>query len=233
MVRHLKRLSMPKTWPLARKASVWITRPFPSGHELKFCLPINIILRDLLKITTSTRETKKLLATNEIKIDTRRVRDYKEAMGLFDRLYLPGLDKYYTLIITKKGKLKIIELPKEIAKLKPLKIKNKVMIKKARIQLSFHDGRTILAGNEFKVNDSLLFNLENKKIAKHLPLKKDAWVYVIAGKHVGAIGKFSEAIMKGNKRYATVNLDGKNVEILIKNIFVIDEENKKLLEENV
>jgi len=233
MAKHLKRLAMPKTWPLARKQTVWITKPLPSGHSLELCLPINIVLRDLLGITTKTKETKKLLATSEIKIDERRVKDYKEAMGLFDRLYLPGLDKYYTLIINRKNKLKLVELPKELATTKPLKIKNKVMVKKAKIQLTFHDGRTILAGNEFKVNDSVLFDLKNKKIVKHLPLKKDANVYIIGGKHVGQFGKFKESVVKGNRRYAIVDIDGKNYEILIKNTFVIDEENKKLIEQNV
>lgn len=232
MSRHLKALAMPKTWPLERKKYVWITRPYPSGHPLEFCLPLNIIFRDILKITTNTRETKKLLINNEIKIDERRVKDYKFALGLFDRLYLPYIDKYYTLILNKKNKLKLVEISKDMALIKPLKIKNKKMLKKARIQLTFHDGRTILASNEFKINDSVLFDLKNKKIIKHLPLKKGAFVYIIKGKHVGYTGTFIEKILKGNKSFAIIEIENKKIEIPLDCVFVIDEKNKEFIIKN-
>ncbi|MEM4647759.1 MAG: 30S ribosomal protein S4e [Candidatus Pacearchaeota archaeon] len=232
MTRHLKTLAMPKTWPIERKKNVWITRPYPCGHPLEFCLPINIIFRDILKITTNTRETKKLIANNEIRIDGRRVKSYKDALGLFDRLYLPKIDKYYTLILNKKNKLKLIELPKEIANIKPLKIKNKKMLKKARIQVTFHDGRTMFADNELKVGDSVLFDIENKKIVKHIPLKKNSFVYIIKGKHVGYTGKFIEKIIKGNRSFAIIEIDKKQIETLLDCIFVIDEKNKELIDKN-
>ena len=50
---HMKRLTMPRTWPLPRKTNVWVQKPDPSGHPLEMCMPIGIILRDVLKLSRS------------------------------------------------------------------------------------------------------------------------------------------------------------------------------------
>ena len=41
---HLKRLAMPKIWPLSRKETVFVARPLP-GRDLKNALPISIVLK--------------------------------------------------------------------------------------------------------------------------------------------------------------------------------------------
>lgn len=222
-----------KTWPIERKASVWITRPLPSGHPQQFCMPINIILRDLLKITKTTSETKKLLQSEKILLDNVEIKDYRRAVGLFDRLSIPLINKFYTIVITRKGKLKLIEISKENAAIKPLKIINKNAIKGNRLQLTFHDGRTMIGSNElnkYKVNDSVIFDLGTKKIISHLPLVKSALVYIIAGKHVGKIGLYSESVLKGYERYGIVTFGSEKTEIPIKNLFVINEMIVKELE---
>ena len=35
---HLKRLAMPRSWPLPRKTTVWVTRPTPGAHALELCI---------------------------------------------------------------------------------------------------------------------------------------------------------------------------------------------------
>ena len=225
---HLKRLAIPATWPIERKKTKWITRPL-SPHPMEFCLPLNIILRDILKITRNTKETKKLLVNSEILVDNRRIRDYRYGVGLFDRLFFKEIDECYTIIITKKKKLKVVKIDEKFVK--PLKIKRKVKIKGGKIQLTFHDGRTLIADNEYKVNDSVLFDLENKKIVKHLPLKKGSIVYIIKGKYTGRIGVFEDFIIK-NRRFGVVKIDEKISELPLSNIFVIDEKSKEIIEKN-
>ena len=227
---HLKTLSTPASWPIERKKTVWITKPL-SPHPIEFCLPINIILRDILKITRNTRETKKLLINSEIMVDNRRVKNYRYGVGLFDRLFFKETGECYTIIITKRKKLKVIKLDTEKF-VKPLKIKRKVVIKKGKIQLTFHDGRTMIADNSLKVHDSILLDLEKKKILRHLPLTKGAIVYIIKGKYTGCIGTFEERMIK-NKRFGIVKIDDKKVEIPLSSIFVIDEKNKEIIEKNL
>ncbi|MEM4357750.1 MAG: hypothetical protein QW244_00080 [Candidatus Pacearchaeota archaeon] len=226
---YLKRLAAPKTWPIQRKEKAWVTKPLPCGHKLDFCMPISVILNEVLKITKTNAEVKKLLANKEIFIDNRRVKDYKEGVGLFDVLSFPQINKYYTLIISEKNKLKLIEISKEEAQFKPLKIIRKNVIKGGRIQVTCHDGRTILF-DKSKVNDTLIFNLKDKKIVKHLPLTNNSLVYIIKGNHVGKIGKSMGEVRHGLKKFGVIKFDKQTGEVLIENLFVIDEKIANLIE---
>lgn len=225
---YLKRLAMPVTWPLERKRTTWITKPL-GPHPLKFCVPINVILRDILKITQTTHETKKLLVNEILLVNNTRIKDYRRGIGLFDILAFPSIEKYYTLIITRKGKLKLIEIQKTEIDKKLEKIKNKRVVKDGKIQLTFHDGRTILASNDYKVNDSVIFDLKEKKISRHLPLTIGASVYVIGGKYIGNVGKYIDKIRKGNKNFVILEITGQKREVFLQNIFVIDKKTEEKL----
>ena len=58
---HLKRLAMPRSWPLPRKTSVWVQKPDPCGHSIEKCMPMGIILRDIIGVAHNRREAKKIL----------------------------------------------------------------------------------------------------------------------------------------------------------------------------
>ena len=47
---HIKRLMMPRSWPLPRKTSVWVQKPDPCGHSIENCMPMGIILRDVIGV---------------------------------------------------------------------------------------------------------------------------------------------------------------------------------------
>ena len=231
----MKRLAMPATWPLAKKQTVWITQPLPSGHPKQYCMPINIILRDLLKLTKTTHETKKLLVNNDVFVDGRKIKNYKEAVGLFDILEIPGTQKAYTFIITKKNLLKLIEIKQTSEKI--VRIKAKKVVKGNKIQLTFHDGRNFIADNKFKVGDSVIFDFKEKKIKQHLPLSQNAIVYVIAGSNVGKVGIFKGQVKdeKQKRKFGIVEFkdeEKKEKKVLLKNLFVIDENWEKIIEEN-
>ena len=50
---HLKRLAMPRSWPLPRKTSIWVTRAAPGAHALELCMPLNVVVRDILEYANS------------------------------------------------------------------------------------------------------------------------------------------------------------------------------------
>ena len=62
----LKRLAAPKTWHVERKKTKLITKPVPGPHKTENGIPLNILLKEILNYAKTTREVKKLLATNEI-----------------------------------------------------------------------------------------------------------------------------------------------------------------------
>src|SRR3989344_4386394 len=67
--KHLKRLAAPKTWHITRKTNTYVTKPRPGPHKLENCMPLGLLLKETLKLANTTREVKKMLNTNEIKID--------------------------------------------------------------------------------------------------------------------------------------------------------------------
>ena len=52
---HMKRLAMPRSWPLTRKTDIWISRPRPSGHPIERCMALGVVLRDILGVAQSMR----------------------------------------------------------------------------------------------------------------------------------------------------------------------------------
>ena len=64
---HLKRLAMPRSWPLPRKTSVWVTRPTPGAHSLELCMPITLVVRDVLNLAKTAREVALFFTTNSQK----------------------------------------------------------------------------------------------------------------------------------------------------------------------
>ena len=51
--RSLKRIAAPRTWPIKRKTTKWITRPYPGGQNLDHTLQLNLIFKDLLKLNSN------------------------------------------------------------------------------------------------------------------------------------------------------------------------------------
>ena len=53
---HLKRLAMPRSWPLPRKTTVWIARPRPGAHSLERCIALSVVMRDILEVADTSRK---------------------------------------------------------------------------------------------------------------------------------------------------------------------------------
>ena len=78
---HLKRLTMPRSWALPRKTSVWVTRANAGAHSLDMCMPVNLVIRDILQFAKNTREVRSILHNGLVKVDGRKVRDVRRGVG--------------------------------------------------------------------------------------------------------------------------------------------------------
>ncbi|MCS7134639.1 MAG: 30S ribosomal protein S4e, partial [Candidatus Pacearchaeota archaeon] len=56
---HIKRLTIPKTWPLPKKVRKFVV--VPKGKKLEYSIALAVILRDFLKQVTTRREAKKVI----------------------------------------------------------------------------------------------------------------------------------------------------------------------------
>ncbi|RLG15637.1 MAG: 30S ribosomal protein S4e [Candidatus Nanohalarchaeota archaeon] len=231
---HLKRLAAPKHFPIRKKEYKFTTNPRAGPHQKKQCIPIQIILRDILKVAATAKEAKKILKNKDLLIDEKSRKDPGYPVGLMDVIAIPKTKKYYR-IIPKKGKLTLIEIPKEKSTIKLCKITGKTTTKNNITQLNLHDSRNILIKNEkdakaYKVGDTIEITLPDQQIKKHLKLEKGNIGLIIHGKHEGENGKIKEIkkIMGLQKNKATLTTAKKDIETLKDHIFVIGKDKPEI-----
>ena len=68
-VKHQKRLAAPKLLSIPRKKHKWVIKTNSGPHPPDRSIPLLLVLRDMLGITESTRESKYVLTQNEVKVD--------------------------------------------------------------------------------------------------------------------------------------------------------------------
>jgi small subunit ribosomal protein S4e len=234
-IRHLKRKPAPKFWPIHRKEAVFTVRPKPGPHPFSRCIPLTLIVRDILGIAKTRREAKKIISQGKIWVDGKVQREDKFPTGLMDVISIPDMEKAYRVLPSKKGlTLNPIE-KKEEAQFKLCRIENKTTVKGGNIQLNLHDGRNVLipvkdANNPeedvFQTLDTLKISLPNQEIAGHFKLSEGAPAIIIDGKNIGRFGKIV-AIEKrtGQKRRKTLvtieDSNGNRFQTTMDYVFVI------------
>ena len=112
---HLKRLNAPKSWPISRKRNMWITRPSSGPHKLVESMPLNTILKELLKYPKITKEVKNILNKKEILVDKIPRKDIGFPVGIYDVIEIPKTKEYFLwniflLILLTSGLTKISSL---------------------------------------------------------------------------------------------------------------------------
>ena len=66
---HLKRLAIPRSWPLPRKTTVWVTRPRAGAHSLERCKTLNFIIREVIGLARTPSEVRTNLHNGLDKVD--------------------------------------------------------------------------------------------------------------------------------------------------------------------
>jgi len=185
---HQKRISAPTAWPIGRKAHKWAVTPRPGPH--KTCMPLAIILRDVLKLGDNIREVKHILNEGQVLVDGVVRRDYRFPVGIFDVISIPAIKKDYRMLFDSKGRFTLI--PIKDRNLKLCRINDKTMVRDGKIQLNLHDGSNVIATNEYKPGDSVVLELPQRKIKQHLERKPGNLAIIIGGRHLGEVGTIKE-----------------------------------------
>lgn len=207
--RHLKALVAPAFWPILRKEYKWAVKPSPGPHSIERCLPLLVIVRDVLKYAKTGREARKLIAEGHFKVDGRVRRNYKFPVGLMDIIEIPKTGEYYRAIPVPTKVLGLIKISSEEAAIKPCRIEDKTTVKGGHVQLNLHDGRNILirvADPRNPVEDlyetlgTAVLSLKDNRIVDYIPAKEGVIAIVTGGKNVGRVGKIVEVIPGALKR---------------------------------
>ena len=157
-------------------------------------MPLNVLLKEVLHYANTTGEIKKVLRSNEIKIDGKSRKNFRFPVGIFDTIEFTGLKEHFRVMLSSQGQICMVKISKEESLLKPSKIIGKTMVK-GKLQLNLYDGKNILADNKsYKVGDTLLLSLPDQKIKQHLKLDKKSAIFLIGGKHIGEVGNVEDII---------------------------------------
>ncbi len=228
---HLARYAAPKSWLISRKERHWTARPRPGAHKLSESLTINFILKDLLNQAKTTKEVTYILNNGWICVDKTQRKDYKFSVGFMDTFEITKTGEKFRVLYDKKGRLTLAPISEKETKIKLLKIIGKTLLKKGKIQINLSDGRNILLDkNQANVGDSVLYDLEQKKILQTIPLTKGTLVYLTAGKHIGELATIKEIIRTTGLEKAKLALEsGENKFITLMSYALAVGEDKPLI----
>ncbi len=221
---HIKRLSAPNTWTIHRKEHKWTTRQNPGPHSIKTSVPLASIIKNYLKLATTTKEVKAIVNSAKILVDGKVRKNHKFPVGLMDVIEIPNLKKTYLVVLNKRGKLNLIQYKKSNEKIS--KIIGKTQLKNKKLQISLYDGKNIIVDDlSYNVNDSIILNLKDNNIIKHIKLEKDSDIYLIGGKYVGNLGKLDSVIKSTTSEdKVRYTLNSKKYETTKKNIMLVPKE---------
>jgi small subunit ribosomal protein S4e len=222
-VAKLKRLLAPKFWKVPKKIAKWTVAPRPGPHKKFESIPLQIIVRDILKLAETGKEAKSIIKKGEVFVDGRARKDHAYPVGLMDVVAIPRIKKYFRVLPTEKG-LELVEIEESEADKKICRIKNKTTVKKGKMQLNLHDGRNLLVDKDvYKTGDSLLLKLPEQKILEHIKFEKGNLGLVIKGKNSGKIVRIKEVIITRSREPNKVicELENKEIEVVKDYVFVV------------
>ena len=193
MTKHQKRLSVPKSWPIERKTETFTVKADAGPHG-EAGVPLLIILRDVLGYADSRKEARYALNEDNVRINGKAVSDEERPVGMFDILAFDEREEYYRVFPGEGGRLSLTEIDEDSAQSKLGKIVEKQHVPGGDVQLTLHDGQTLLVEDDSGYNgsDSLVVGNEDNEVVAHFEYEEGALVTAVAGAHAGDIGRIEE-----------------------------------------
>lgn len=219
-----KRYTMPSFWPVPKKQNTYVTSPRPGPHGKGYCIPLQVILRDVLNVVEKGGEAKSIISSGKVYVDKKVRKDIKYPVGLQDVLEIPDIKKYYRMTVNDKG-LTLKGIKKKETDRKLCKLTGKTILKGGVTQLNCHDGRNLVVkgAKKYGVGDSILIKLPDQSIIKYFPLKKGEPAVITAGKNIGVRGKIKNIkrrVRMQEKSVASVQSEDGEIRTLLNYIMV-------------
>lgn len=194
--KHLKRKPAPTFWPIHRKELVWTVKPKPGPHSISHCIPLTLIIRDILGLAETRKEAKTIISQGKIKVDGKIRRHERFPIGLMDVISIPTIEKAYRVLPSEKG-LILHPIHAEEAEFKLCRIENKNLVKDGHVQLNLHDGRNVLVQlndpknpeeDVYRTLDVLKIGIPDQEILEHINLAEGRPAIIFGGKNIGRHG---------------------------------------------
>jgi small subunit ribosomal protein S4e len=232
----LKRKPAPRFWPIHRKEVTWVVNPSPGPHTHENCLPLAVVLRDILDFAKTRKEAKTIVTHGGIHVDGRIRWKDDFPVGLADVISIKDIDKSFRVLPSYKG-LVLQPIDKEEAKFKLCRIENKKVVDGGHVQLNLHDGSNILVKiadpknpqeDVYETLDTAKISLPEKQIIESIKMKEKDFAIITGGKNIGKYGKIVEIEKAEGKkrRNALVTIEdekGNRYQTILNFVFAIGE----------
>ncbi len=198
--RQIKPLAMPRSVKLSRKSTPWTSKSRAGPHQAEVSIPLRTVIKSYLSLARNTREADRIITGGSVLVDGKPRKDPKFPVGFMDVINLPEVKQSYRILLDHLGRLTLNGIPDGELTVKLCRINQKRILKGKAIQLTLHDGKTMVGQPSLKPGDVLKIALPDIKVVESFPMAPGALALVTGGKNTGKIGKI-EAIrdMKGTQ----------------------------------
>jgi len=187
--KHLKRVTAPSSWMLAKMDGIFAPRPSTGPHKLRESLPLILILRNKLKYALDGKEAVQICAQKDVLVDGKVRTDARFPTGFMDVVSLPKAELHLRVMYDAKARFSLVKIDASDAKVKLCKVVSKKTGANKVPLMGTHDGRTFrFADPSIKVGDSVKMELATGKIVEHLKLENGALCFVYKGRNTGRVG---------------------------------------------
>ena len=227
MTKHQKRLSVPNSWPIERKTETFTVKADAGPHG-EAGVPLLIVLRDVLGYADSRKEARYALNQDSVLVNGTAVSDEERPIGMFDILAFVERGEYYRVFPGQGGRLALTPIDEDAADSTLGKIVNKQHVPGGDVQLTLHDGQTLLVdeGAPYEGGDSMVVSNDDGEIVAHFEYEAGALVTAVDGSHAGEIGEIAEIQVTPGSADNNVLVeqdDGAGFETVEDYVVVIDE----------
>ncbi|MFA5077255.1 MAG: 30S ribosomal protein S4e [Candidatus Micrarchaeia archaeon] len=219
---HTKRIAITKAIPVSdKKANTFMISTDPGPHPRSKAIPLGVLLREVLGVTRTASESRKVLNSKSVLVDGKPRREPKFPVGLMDVVSFPKVNRSYRIVVNRKSQLVPLEIKHSSSKIG--KVVNKHTVRGGKTTITLHDGRNILADNNVRVGDSAVISVPDQKVAKVLKFEPGAKCLVTEGAHAGVVAKLEEVI-KREGSWTEARLKGAEEFVTVaKYLFVVDD----------
>lgn len=204
------------------------TKPSQGPHKLRESIPLNILLRNKLKLAMTGREAKLIVMAKDgnIAVDGKVRKDPRYPVGFMDVVTILKGNQHYRLLYDVKGRFGLVKINENEAQYKLCKVIRRQMGANGIPHIVTEDGRTIRFPHpDIKKEDTVKLNLKTNEIVTHYKYQIGNVCMITGGNNIGRIGTISK-IEKHPGSYEIVyvkDLAGVEFNTRLINIFIIGE----------
>jgi small subunit ribosomal protein S4e len=195
----VKRQAAPAFYAVPRKKLAFVTTTKAGPHSKAMSYDPITLCRDILKVVRSKKEAEYAVKLGKVLIDGVPRLSIHFPIGLMDVVELSEGGSVYRMLPQKGRLVAPVTISADEKERKLCQIRSKMTVKKGKVQLGTHDGRTFLVddGSKYALGDALLVELPSGKILDVVSMKKGALGLVVRGTKLGYVGEIKE-VSKGN-----------------------------------